>query len=324
MTKKPTLFTNKLANAVLSKAILVAFLLCSIPAHAQNRFVELEKNLQKKEAEIYNLQPDTEKIIRWYQSERSIRPLAFVYLHGFSATRQELSPVTENLADHMCANVFYTRLKGHGRDANAMAEAQVSDWYQDALEALSTAEKIGRKVVLISTSTGSTLAAWLQLHAPNAPIVASIQVSPNYGVKSKLARFMRYKWVMSISKWINGDYYSFEPVNAVQAQYWTERYPLEAIVPMIELVNEIDRADLGKIDVPQLIVYSPDDQVVNIDKVLAAAQRYNNARTQAFTKSSAKSQHVLAGRATAPDAVAPMVSLMSDFLQKAGLQGCAG
>ncbi|MDD4273595.1 MAG: hypothetical protein PHG14_07705 [Desulfobacter postgatei] len=38
-----------------------------------------------------------------------------VYIHGFSATRKETAPLSDLVAKTLNANLFYTRLSGHGR-----------------------------------------------------------------------------------------------------------------------------------------------------------------------------------------------------------------
>ena len=56
------------------------------------------------------------------------------------------------------ANLFYTRLTGHGQDGAAMAEGSVNAWINDYAEAMAIGRAIGDKVVVIGTSTGASLA----------------------------------------------------------------------------------------------------------------------------------------------------------------------
>ena len=92
-------------------------------------------------------------------------PLSIVYLHGFSASSEEIRPVPDDVAAALGANLVHTRFKGHGRDGDAMAEGSVPTWMADAVEALAVARRVGKKVMIMSTSTGGTLAA-LALHRP--------------------------------------------------------------------------------------------------------------------------------------------------------------
>ena len=90
-------------------------------------------------------------------SERKT-PYSVVYLHGFSATRQETAPLAECVADSLGANLFETRLAGHGREREPLADVRAEDWLHDAAEALAIAARLGERVIVIGTSTGATLA----------------------------------------------------------------------------------------------------------------------------------------------------------------------
>jgi pimeloyl-ACP methyl ester carboxylesterase len=142
---------------------------------------ELERRIENGEARIPDVVPGTEKTLIWADPEsRERTELALVYLHGFSASRQELSPLTERLASELGANAFFTRLAGHGREnVDAMSEVTAGDWYRDALEALAVGHAIGEHVV-VGSSTGATLATVLAETHPD-DVHAIVAVSANYG-----------------------------------------------------------------------------------------------------------------------------------------------
>lgn len=99
--------------------------------------------------------PGTEKHIHWYQNQTGSKtPISLVYLHGFSATRKELSPVPERVADALGANLFETRLKGNGQSERQMEGIRAEDWLNDAAEALTIGAAIGERVILMGTSNG--------------------------------------------------------------------------------------------------------------------------------------------------------------------------
>lgn len=52
----------------------------------------LDQYLAQSESRFSNLIPNTEKTIIWTNPEKTKTPIAIVYLHGFSATRQESAP----------------------------------------------------------------------------------------------------------------------------------------------------------------------------------------------------------------------------------------
>lgn len=80
--------------------------------------------LADREAQVPDLRPDAEKTILWAGAPGQKTPLSVVYVHGFSAAAPELRPVPDRFAEALGANLFFTRLAGHGRDGAAMAEPE--------------------------------------------------------------------------------------------------------------------------------------------------------------------------------------------------------
>jgi hypothetical protein len=115
---------------------------------------------------------------------------------------------------------------------------------------------------------------------------------------------------------MNGDYHSFTPQNELHSKYWTERYPYEALVPMVNLVDQVLELDKSTISSPQLIIYSPNDQVVDATQIPETALQFTNAEVtlHPFTSSTDSSQHVLAGDACAPESTNEVVTIISDYL----------
>ncbi|NBY26038.1 MAG: hypothetical protein EBQ71_01540 [Betaproteobacteria bacterium] len=144
----------------------------------------LDTWLSASEAAFTDIRPGSAKGIVWYGTEQRRRPWSVVYLHGFSANRMETSPLAEQLGQALGAHVFYTRLSGHGRSGAAMAEARVQDWMADALEALRIGRVLGDRVLLVSCSTGSTLATWLGSSPWGSELDAHVFLSPNFGPKT--------------------------------------------------------------------------------------------------------------------------------------------
>jgi esterase/lipase len=276
----------------------------------------IDKTLVSLEAAYDDIVAETEKSVRWFDGKTQTE-FSLVYLHGYSASRKELSPVTENLADLLGANVFYTRLRGHGRSDDAMAEARLEDWLRDAEVAYKIGALIGKKVIVISTSTGGTLATWLSAQDFADRLVANLMVSPNFGIKSWSGEILRWDWGLKLAKLVSGPYRSFEPSNEIHDSYWTQRYPMEALVPMINLVDQIREMDKSSITAPQLFVYSPDDQVISVRRILETSQEFTNADVSLhpFSESEDTSQHVLAGDACSPSSTDHMVKVLHQFIQ---------
>lgn len=273
--------------------------------------------LKASEAVHQDIVPGTQKMISWFAEPGARTPISIVYLHGFSATHKELSPMTEQLAERLRANVFYSRLTGHGRSSDAMAEASPEDWKKDAQEAYEVGSVIGERVLLIGTSTGATLTTWLSAQGFANKLLGNVLISPNFAVKSGGAWLLKNPIGLWMAKQLSGDYRGFEPLNDFHAMYWTERYPLDALVPMLELLDQVDDLDKSNITVPQLLIYSPNDQVIDVEKALETALEFTSANVEIvpFTSSTDPAQHVLVGRgSTAGDEVQEQVDNMLAIL----------
>lgn len=300
----------------LATLLLISNFICLAEAIAFD-LNHLDRQLEESESRYSDIVNGTRKMVTWYAEPGQRTAISIVYLHGFSATHKELSPMTEQLAEKLQANVFYSRLTGHGRSDDAMAEATQDDWKKDAREAYEIGSLIGDQVILIGTSTGATLATWLSAQTFTEQLLANILISPNFAIKSGGGWILKNSLGMWLVKQLNGNYRGFQPLNDFHARYWTERYPLEALVPMLELVDDVDELDKSTIVTPQLIVYSPDDHVIDTEKVLDTAQEFTGATVTIvpFTSSTDPAQHVLVGRgSTAGDEVQPQVDNMLNIL----------
>jgi len=305
------------------KCIVISFM-CLMPMvntlNANEITVDtLDQYLQKSESGYTDIVDGAEKHLRWYNNERKKTEYALVYLHGFSASRQEISPTTENLADQLNANTYYARLTGHGRSDDAMAEASIEKWQTDTLEAYKIGQLIGNKVIIISTSTGGTLATWLLTQDGVQQPFANIMISPNYAVQNGSSWLLKSWLGLKIAKLINGDYNSFTPLNELHAKYWTERYPLDAVQPMLRLLDIVEDADKSKITTPQLIIYSPKDKVIDVDKIEQINKQFTNTESMllAYKNSTDPYQHVLSGDACSVESTQEVTDILLGFIKKA-------
>jgi esterase/lipase len=279
---------------------------------------ELDAWLKRREASIPGIIPGTEKIIYWAHGAGKKTPFSIVYIHGFTASRQETAPVFDNIAKKIKANLFYTRLKGHGRDGEALKEAKLKDWLYDACEAYTIGNAIGNKVILVGCSTGAPLVTWLA--ADNKNSAALIILSPNFGVADKNANLLLLPGGRLLARMILGKYYTqFEPVNELHGKYWTPRYRSQALHSMMKTVNQIKKIDLESIKLPVLCVYTENDTALSIPDIIRVFELLGSERKSIVNLREAL-DHVLAGDIVSPDTNKKLVSLVMDFLENQVLQ----
>jgi alpha-beta hydrolase superfamily lysophospholipase len=274
--------------------------------------------IRSSEAAFPDIKPGNAKGIVWAGAPAQRTPWAVVYVHGFSASRMETAPLAETVATQLGANVFYTRMTGHGRtDPAAMGEATVQDWMADTLEAVQIGQVLGERVLVISCSTGATLATWLGTSADAGRVNAHIFVSPNFGPKDKRADLVNGPWGQKLALLIQGPTRSSQSGSPQEAQAWTETYPTKAIFPMMALVKSVRESDLSLFQTPVLVLYSASDETVEPTETLAAFTRLGSPHKaiEAVAYSKSRGQHVLAGAIKDPAAVAPMAETMVQWLK---------
>jgi len=278
---------------------------------------DLDTYLATEELAFPDTTPGVAKRIQWAGVKGAKTPLAVVYLHGFSATSEEIRPVPDGVARALGANLFFTRLSGHGRGPSAMAEPVAGDWIEDTAEAMAIGRRLGDRVLVISTSTGATLAAI----AATDPVLSKnlagvVMISPNFGIAGPNA------WIldMPLARWwgpvIAGATRSFEPHSPEQARYWTTSYPTSALFPMAALVRAARGLDTSQAKAPALILFSPQDQVIDIARIPPVAEAWGGpVRVEPRTLQAGDDPfgHVIAGNIMSQSQTSGTIALILDW-----------
>ncbi len=267
----------------------------------------------------YALIPDTEKRVTWHGEPGARTPYAVVNLHGFSATRQETAPLAERVAATLGANLFETRLTGHGHTEQPMHDAQAEDWLADTAEALAIGARLGDKTVVIGTSTGGTLALAMSGHDSAAAVSDIVLISPNLQPSDGKAAWLTRPAGPLIARLVAGDTRSWEAHNARQERYWSTSYPLEAAVEVMRLVDLLNSRLPMQIEQNLLVLLSPDDTVVSPEATKRAFAHIGAPRKRLIEieDTGDPSRHVLAGDILSPSSTDAVAALIVDFVLRA-------
>ena len=197
----------------------------------------LDSMVQAHESVIPNLKPDNQARIIWADSVRRT-PWSVVYLHGFSASPMEGDPVHREFAARYGCNLYLARLPQHGiDDPESFKDVAPKDWVDGAKEALAIGRLLGEKVILMSCSTGSTLAVYLAAENPEA-VDGLILYSPNIAIADPMASLLTYPWGFQIARAIVGEYRTIPAFKGWEAEkYWTTTYRTEGIVALQALLD---------------------------------------------------------------------------------------
>ena len=256
--------------------------------------------LEKREKKVLGLQPGVCKEVIWAEKRGKKTKFSIIFLHGFSASKFELSPFPNAIALGLNANIYNARLSGHGCGSEALGKAKVKDWVFDLSEALEIGRKIGEKIIIIGSSTGGTLAA---VAASEKNVYGIIFVSPNFKVRYRFFQIFTLGFARFWIPLIIGKYREFKPISKEHAIYWTTRYPIVAIITMATLVKKVVSQNFNKKNCPALFIVSEEDKVVDVKKTLQIAEQWGGKSFVNLVKCGPyddPQSHVLAGDIKSP------------------------
>jgi alpha-beta hydrolase superfamily lysophospholipase len=280
---------------------------------------DLDAYLADAEAQVPGLREGVEKRILWAGARGAATPLSLVYLHGYSATNREIFPVVEEVAAALGANLFLSRMTGHGLPGEALARATPGDWVRDAGEAVAIGRRLGGRVVVVATSTG---APWAVLGAQaGAPADAYVFLSPNFGLRNPAARLLTLPLARHWVGLVAGAWRTWQPINEEQARYWTTRYPTVALVPMAAAVAAARASDVGAMRAPLLVLYRDEDQVVDARQTRRLIARWGGPVREVHPEmmpGDDPEAHVIAGAIMSPGATPQVVEALIAWIRAPG------
>lgn len=233
------------------------------------------KYVQEHEA-AYPVKPNNESTILWGDSVGRPTTYVLLYLHGFSASRYEAYPLTHDFVEEFRVNAYLPRLAGHGLQVDdPLLDMTPANLYESAKEALVIAHRLGKKVIIMGTSTGCTLALMLAADFPHL-VDALILYSPNIKIKNPLAFLLSGPWGLQISRAIHGGKYALsdDPADSEDCKYWYCKYRVEAQVYLQQLLDmRMNREEFAKVHQPVFLGYyykdsDHQDQTVEIKAAL--------------------------------------------------------
>lgn len=198
--------------------------------------LELQDFIHQKEL-AHPIKPGNESKIIWADSTPQQTNYAIVYLHGFSASHEEGNPVHQLIAKQFHCNLYLSRLAEHGLDtADAMINLTPEKLWESAKEAYAIGKRLGKKVILMGTSTGGSLA--LQLAAQFPEVAGLILISPNIQINDPNAWLLNNPWGLQIARAVlQSNYNGAKNCTPEYAKYWYCKYRIEAAVALEEYLE---------------------------------------------------------------------------------------
>ena len=235
----------------------------------------------------HKIKPNNQAKIIWADSSKSQTEYALVYLHGFSASQMEGDPVHQNIAKQFNCNLYLARLAEHGIDTTEdLMNLTADQYWESAKLAYAIGKQIGKKVILMSTSTGGTLA--LQLASVYPEIAGLILYSPNIEVFNPSAPLLDNPWGLQIGRAVlKSNYVDIKYKDSAYPKYWNSHYRIEGVVALQNLLEAtMTEATFKKIHQPTLALYYYKDEAHqdNVVKVTAIQKMMQQIATPANLK----------------------------------------
>ncbi|MEQ8237636.1 MAG: alpha/beta hydrolase [Cyclobacteriaceae bacterium] len=228
----------------------------------------------KNEPKPLNLKPDNGSRLYWADSIPQKTKYVVVYLHGFSASPEEGDPLHINFAKRYGYNLYVPLLAGHGIDSKeSFATIQPNDWIESAKDAINLAQSMGEDIIVISCSTGSTLA--LYLSSENEEIIdANFMYSPNISIANPMAKLVTGPWGKELTYQVQGKFKTWKVEGEApneKDKYWTHTYRSEGIIALQKLIDlTMTKEVLEKVTQPYFLGYyykndTAQDQTVSVE-----------------------------------------------------------
>jgi len=236
------------------------------------------------------VRPGNEAKIIWANdSVHAQTEYVLLYLHGFSASRMEGFPVNEDFPKRYGCNAFLARLTAHGLiTENPLIDMTPFRLYESAKLALVIAQQLGKKVIIMGTSTGGTLAIKLAADFPEM-VYGLILYSPNVRIKQKTCVLLSKPWGLQIARLNFGGKFRVtddDPSGEI-CKYWYCSYRAEGPVFLQQLVDVTMTDEVfAKVKCPLFVGYDfkdeqHQDQTV---EVKAALKMFDKAVTPVALK----------------------------------------
>jgi esterase/lipase len=194
--------------------------------------------------------------------------------------------VHKTIAAKFGCNLYLSRLSMHGLDTSEQLLGLTADnYWESAKHALAIGKQIGKKVLLMGTSTGGTQALQLAAAFPN-DVAGLVLLSPNVAIKDPNAWLLNNPWGLQIARIVlGGDYVVAKDSRELYKKYWNTPYRIESVVQLQEMMETTMKvATFQRITQPLLMMYyykdeAHQDGVVKVEAMLKMFERVSTPHT---------------------------------------------
>lgn len=207
--------------------------------------VQLEELTVRSEASNPDIKAGNEARIIWNNPGHKVpTSLSVVYLHGFTASHGEGEPLHHEFSRRYGANLYLARLAGHGlKSRDAFEGLTPQKWLDSAAYAYAVGRRLGKKVLLMCTSTGVALSLYLASRFPE--IFGIIAYSPLIDFYDPRALILTHPWGRFIARTLVGNGFMIHSPNEGKRarRIWYSRYRIEGMMALGQLIERTMRPE---------------------------------------------------------------------------------
>lgn len=252
---------------------------------------QLDDYLAERESK-QKLKPGTEARILWDQEKSQKTEYSLVYLHGFSASHPEGAPVHKAIADKFGYNLYLSRLAEHGiKNKFPLLQLSERKLIRSARFALEIGRRIGKKVILMGTSTGGALSLYLASRSElKSYISALILYAPLIRFYKTKAALLGNTPVRKLLRYVPGSKYLIKKTEStfVETRIWNKSYALGGALTLGNFIHRYMTKDLfSRVTCPAFIGYyyknsRQRDKVISV-KAIRKMAKHLGSRTDLLT-----------------------------------------
>ena len=245
----------------------------NLPLEGSFSLDNIEEVIAEKEANVRNLKAGNEAEIVW--ADDSIRrktDYCLVYLPGFGASKGEGEPLHREIAKRYGMNLYLARLSRQGvQEKEPFLDLTEEMLVESAKEAVLIGKSLGKKVIVLSTSTGGTLGFYLA--AKDHDIASVIAWSPNTDLADPMSALLPGPWGLQLARlFLGSKYRGFEASDTIK-KWWINHYRIEGLITLKSLLNTTMTDDIfASITQPVYLSYyykneEEKDQIISIERL---------------------------------------------------------
>ena len=261
--------------------------------------VDLNSYLKNSEISLGDVPEEAQKKIIWSSVKKNKTDIAIAFLPGFSTTNFQQKEFFDKLSKELDANIFLSRLSGHGREYPGSKQMSAENYLNDTSEAIEIAKRIGNKVILIGFSLGGALTTAASFdNELSKDLHGVVLFAPAYA--GTVRNYSMWFYAMSFLDKINLDCndYINDQKKYDCTKYSTNVFETTDGVQGGHIMSAVAEKDFSANKVPALSFFDYDDDVLNSYETKKRMDKWGNKKSKTIIIESGEkdiTQHFIVG-----------------------------